>query len=682
MNLLTTKKYFFPILIFLTALSLRLIYLYQIKDNVLLKHPKLDAEYYDTWAQEIIKGDWISKNKGTFLMSPGYPYFLSLVYLVYGHNFYSVILIQFLFGSLICVLIYFLGEKLFNKQVGIISGLISCFYSISFFYEGMLFKTTLINLFNIVALILLIIFAKNRNKWYLFLSGVLLAISSQFRPNILIFIPFILIWLILYYEQLKFCNILIYSVSLIIGIFIILLPVGIRNYVIGKEFVLTTAHGGMNFYTGNNPYTNGRYNPLPFTRSDPKFEQNDFLNEAILRSGKQLTRAESSKFWYNESLKFIRENPIKWIQLLVNKFIFFWNSYEDSINIDYYFFRETFNSLLKFLPFTFGLITPFSLLGIYIILLDKKYRDCPELQILLLYISAYLISALIYFPASEYRFPVVPILIIFASFTVYDEYNKIKQQKKIGLIELMLLILFVLFVNSRITDKKNRFVASYISLGNAYEEEGLYDKAIKSYKKSIQLAPDCSTAYLNLGMLYSDLGAYNESIEIFKKGLQLNPNKFEYELLNINLSKTYIKTKKYEEAEKILKLYDNFDGHFNLAILYEELGKTAEAIKEYENSLILDSKNVDALSRLGDIYAMNENFDKAVEVFKKAIELYPNDTGLINNLGTCYVCQKKYDEALKIFRKLLEINPNNYKAQENYKFVISLINKNLTQKTK
>ncbi len=67
-------------LIFCAALGIRLLFYAAIRDTFLFNNPILDAKYYFDWAGAIARGDWFSSGQGVFRMSPGYSYFLALVF--------------------------------------------------------------------------------------------------------------------------------------------------------------------------------------------------------------------------------------------------------------------------------------------------------------------------------------------------------------------------------------------------------------------------------------------------------------------------------------------------------------------------------------------------------------------------------------------------------------------------
>jgi 4-amino-4-deoxy-L-arabinose transferase-like glycosyltransferase len=117
------KEAYFIFGIFIFAFAVRFIYLTQMKSSPLFDTPTMDAEYHDQWAQTILRGEDFTE--GVFFRASLYPYFLALLYKIFGHNYSMARLIQFLIGSLSCVLVYLLGKKVFNKRTAGIAGLLA-----------------------------------------------------------------------------------------------------------------------------------------------------------------------------------------------------------------------------------------------------------------------------------------------------------------------------------------------------------------------------------------------------------------------------------------------------------------------------------------------------------------------------------------------------------------------------
>jgi hypothetical protein len=86
-----------PFLIFLVALSVRLLHVWQIRRTPFFDVLMGDAGGYDQWAQRLAAGDWIGKD--VFYQAPLYPYFLGVLYALFDRDLLIVRIVQAVIGS-------------------------------------------------------------------------------------------------------------------------------------------------------------------------------------------------------------------------------------------------------------------------------------------------------------------------------------------------------------------------------------------------------------------------------------------------------------------------------------------------------------------------------------------------------------------------------------------------------
>lgn len=96
--------------------------------------------------------------------------------------------------------------------------------------------------------------------------------------------------------------------------------------------------------------------------------------------------------------------------------------------------------------------------------------------------------------------------------------------------------------------------------------------------------------------------------------------------------------------------------HKEIAKLYFEEGRYAEALKELELAKATDKCDAETFNLLGLVYLSRKEFDKAEEAFKEALKLDPNFSEAYTNLGSLRMAQGRYKEAINYFEKALE-NP-------------------------
>ncbi|HET6373995.1 MAG TPA: glycosyltransferase family 39 protein, partial [Candidatus Polarisedimenticolia bacterium] len=385
--------------IFAGAYLIRLIYLVQISKTPLFDFLHLDPRYYHDWAARIAAGDWLGTQ--VFEQSPLYPYLLAIYMLAFGDDLWTLRLIQIAVGAVSCVLTYLLGRRLFDRRAGLLAAAGCALYGPFLFYEGQVMKEFLTPPLATLALLLLLKGSEGRAR-LLAAAGASIAAAALVRDNFLLLVPIFGAWLLVT-SGFRLAPALAFAA----GALALLLPLAVRNAVVGGEFVLTTAGGGEVFYIGNGPYANGAYVPPPWVRSNPRYEHEDFRVKAREMTGRPLTRGESSRFWWRQGATWIAEHPGAACRLWLRKLALFWNDHELPDNYSFYTFRR-FSSLLALL-LTFGPVAVLAAAG-GVLTLDRRREMVP----LYLAGAGYMFSVLLFFNFARFRLPIVPILLVLA----------------------------------------------------------------------------------------------------------------------------------------------------------------------------------------------------------------------------------------------------------------------------
>lgn len=497
--LLTKYEKYIVAGIFILALVLRLFHLQQIKSHdPFFALPSVDPRVYHAWAVEISEGNWLGTE--VFFNSPLYPYFLAVIYKIFGQSFFVAKLIQFLMGSFSCLLIYLLAKRIFNPKVGLVAGVMAALYVMSLFYEGILLITNIQTPLNLLLILMLLHSFESpvRRNWLF--SGICLGLSALARPNILLFGPFVLFWIFYTFkDRMSRKQILHFGLFFCMGIGLLIFPVTLRNYVVGKDIVLISSQGGINFYIGNNPNAKGYFmvpKVLPRTKGDDPIEQRrNFEVYAEQKVGRALKPSEVSRYWFSQGMKFIKEQPGRWIGLLLRKCGLLVNHYEIWNNRSYYFSRQ-FSWVLRLPLLTFGIVAPLALFGILLTLKDWK-----RLFLLYAIIGSYAASLVIFFMLSRYRMVVVPFLIILAAYALHWFFESLRAKKfQKAATALVPLAFFFLMVNQNLVNQGSSMV--HYNLGNKYMKMRKWEMAIEQYERSIQQNPTYISAHNNLALVF------------------------------------------------------------------------------------------------------------------------------------------------------------------------------------
>src|SRR5262249_10921572 len=122
--------------IFLAALAVRMVHVWQLRESPFFDILLGDAHGYDEWARRIAGGEWIGR--GVFYQAPLYPYFLGTIYSLIGHSVLGVRVIQAVVGSASCALLALAGRRFFSPMVGAVAGLGLAFYAPAIFFDSLL----------------------------------------------------------------------------------------------------------------------------------------------------------------------------------------------------------------------------------------------------------------------------------------------------------------------------------------------------------------------------------------------------------------------------------------------------------------------------------------------------------------------------------------------------------------
>ena len=110
-------------LVLALALGLRVANLIDISDSPFFTRPVVDGRAYDRWALAIIgraeSPQAEATANGPFYQDPLYPYFLALIYTVFGHSYWAVYLLQFALALVFLLLVYDTARRLFDWRAGI-----------------------------------------------------------------------------------------------------------------------------------------------------------------------------------------------------------------------------------------------------------------------------------------------------------------------------------------------------------------------------------------------------------------------------------------------------------------------------------------------------------------------------------------------------------------------------------
>ncbi|MFH2048414.1 MAG: tetratricopeptide repeat protein [bacterium] len=658
------------------AIIIRIIYLIEMSHNPGFTVPMVDEKWHWLWANEIIeKSFW---GEGAYFRAPFYPYFLAFLSFITNSSIFWAKFLQLLICGGTAYFIYKLAEHLFDYKVGILAGFIYAIYGTFLYYEAMFLIPVVFVFLLVWGMYRLIAYKDSLSFKSWLLTGIIFGLAAISRPNILLVMPFLALWLFFYSDKTSsLINRLKKPTIVFIGVVLMILPVTIRNIIVTDDFSLISTQGGVNFYIGNNPVADGLTMKMPEVDMNESMSWDQFIPATIAAAqrekGRSLTEAEASSFWTAKAVDFILNNPGKFIELTWQKFVYLISGFENSDNSDIYYERgkSTLYSVLLWnygLRFPFGLLFPLFILGIYFTRSDFK-----NLLPLYIFILAYIPTIVLFLVTARHRLPLIPVLIIIAAAGIIKAIDLIRQKNWRylligGIILLLSLVLlnreyyleggsnqFQIHFNAGIkadhlgnyaesekeylkADEFFPYSASLITnLGYSQYMQGKYSDAETNYKRALKIDPEFYSAYNNLGLILTEKNLNDSAIILFNQSLKY----FDYELTDksklgliyLNLADAYEKTKQYELAgqafnDAITNAPQMVEAYFKGAAFYARMG-----LFEYTDTLYAKGR------RLGDL---------------KASDYY--------NWGLSYIQRQDYLNAIYALKRAVFIDPAFYQA--------------------
>lgn len=416
-----------PIAIFVLALAVRLVFVWQAADSPFWRVPLIDDRTNDIAAKTLNSVGWLAPlpepgNPFTpYFQPPFYQFFLAAVYRVLGPWPISAALLQYLIGSACCVLTYLLGRRLFSRQVGITAGISSALTAPLIYYEGRLLPPVLLILMGMAVLLLALKQTDSPAFWRWPAIGLITGLSAVTRPDTLLFVPPLLFWVWME-RKTVLRNVPALSVAcLLLGI---LLPTGLvaaRNQVVGRDSVPISANGGINFYLGNHPDLNSSLGIRP------GIAWSTLMKKADVATG-TARPSDTDRYFYRESVRLMAHDKTATVSNLARKMIWVWHGPEIRRNESEYYLTRV-SGLYRMLlwrvgpfGFPFGIIGPFALLGIV-----TGWRR-RELFLPCAYVGTQVLAMVAYFPCSRYRVPILPLLLILGSAAAFGLFTLVRKR--------------------------------------------------------------------------------------------------------------------------------------------------------------------------------------------------------------------------------------------------------------
>ena len=471
-------------LLLLAALAfvLRWINVAALGDSPLYRVPHGDGLAYLTLAASLREGGiaGLFSEGQVYYQAPLYPHVLALFQWLFGESLGALRIFQAVLGGASVHLMGFGTARQFGQRAGVAAAFLLAFFGPSIWLDGLVQKSALTTLL-VCAVIALWSYTSTRATVWM---GVTLGLLMLTRGEARLFgvvVAVALCWR--GGARSKAAAIAPFAC----GLAAVLLPVFVRNGVLGGDWVLTTSQAGTNFYIGNRASGTGSYTPLVAGRGDARFEAADakalaqgVLAEGALSSGAaELTPSGVSAHWRARAFADMSASPGDAVKLLGKKGMLAVSNAEVADTDDFYHAQRSSWVLRLTLPF--AALFALAALGLAVATPEERRRG----RIFLALAATQWIALVAFYVFARYRLPMTLLLIPLAGLGA-ARWERARSRPVPALVAISVALLLALIP---VWDKDQGTAAALANEGRVLMDAEDFEGATLAAEEAIYLAP-------------------------------------------------------------------------------------------------------------------------------------------------------------------------------------------------
>lgn len=180
-------------------------------------------------------------------------------------------------------------------------------------------------------------------------------------------------------------------------------------------------------------------------------------------------------------------------------------------------------------------------------------------------------------------------------------------------------------------------------LGTIYYDQGKFNKAIRAFRRALELEPTFTDASVGLSIILNDIGKYDEGRQVFDEARDLLNDQTAQEDPYIN-EKFSIK-------------------HDELGEMYFHHTRFKEALEQYYKALALSNRKPELTMKIAECYVRLQEGEKATRELRGLIKDYPGFLGARIRLGRILYDGGDVRGAIEQWEATTQRDPNHAEAQ-------------------
>jgi tetratricopeptide (TPR) repeat protein len=160
---------------------------------------------------------------------------------------------------------------------------------------------------------------------------------------------------------------------------------------------------------------------------------------------------------------------------------------------------------------------------------------------------------------------------------------------------------------------------------------------------------------------------WKDSVSLWEHVISKKPG---VTLAHNNLGAAYDKLGRTEDAireyEKAAQIAPNYASPYNnLGTIYERQGRTEDALEAYRAAIRVDPEYAEAHYNMGKLYDKYGRFDDSIKEYLRAIQADPDYAEAHNNLAIAYAALGRIEDAVREFQTAIRISPGSVRVHNN-----------------
>lgn len=174
-------------------------------------------------------------------------------------------------------------------------------------------------------------------------------------------------------------------------------------------------------------------------------------------------------------------------------------------------------------------------------------------------------------------------------------------------------------------------------MATIYYDHGKFNKAIKTFRRALQIDPSFTDASVGLSIILNDLGRYEEGRQVFVDA-------------QAALAKKSNEPDSYSQEKLAIK-------HDELGELYFQYKRYEEALEQYERALTMSSRRAELKMKMVECFVKMSDDVSAIRELRLIAQEYPQFIPARIKLGLIYFNAKKTVEAVEQWESVLLRDP-------------------------